>query len=134
MDPNNNNQPINTNPFAQSTATQQPPAGSGPTPTPISTSPVQPVQPTVNQNIPVAPKKSSKLLPLLIILILLILGIAGYVVFANGLINNKQATSNTSVVIPTVIPPTPTPQTIDQISVENPDTDIKAIETDVQSL
>lgn len=141
MDPNNNNQPINTSPLGQPTASQ-------PAAAPISTSfPPQESTPAPTQTAPVTPavtpppptpKKSGgkKIIALLIILLILALGMGGYVFFVKNRLNIAQKTPiNTSNIIPTAtIEPIVTPATVDQINVASPDADLKTIESDVQGL
>ncbi len=137
MDPNNN-QPINTNPFAQ--PAQQPVAAPAqpvqqPTPTPTPT----PAVPTVTpETMPQAPKnRSKKGTILLIILIILILGMGFYVFFVKNQLNTAQKTSteNTDTVVPTAtIAPIVTPASVDEINLASPDADLKDIEADLQGL
>lgn len=141
MEPNNN-QPINTNPFGQPVAPQ--PAAAPfpssvppqePTPTPIQTAPATPAATAVSS--PTPKNGGKKIIALLIILLILALGIGGYVLFAKNQLKSAQKIStenNTSVVPTETIEPTVTPATIEGLNVENPDADLKTIESDLQGL
>lgn len=161
MDPNNNNQPINTNPLGQPSAPQPaaeaqpaapaaassipespiqqpvtPPAAPAPVTPPA---PVQPVPPAPSAPVVPPPPKpgNKKSLLLLVILLVLAVGMAVYVLFAKNQINTAKNApiENTSVEIPTITAtPVPTPATVDQIEIASPEADLKGIETDVLGL
>jgi hypothetical protein len=142
MDPNNN-QPINTNPFGQPVAPQPVVSPSPiPIPEPLAQQPVPPVVPPavptpVSVPTPEAPRSNGKrLIALIVILLILILGMCSYLFFVKNQLNTAQKSSieSTSVVIPTIILPTATPATVDDINVASPDADLKTIEVDAQSL
>jgi hypothetical protein len=142
MEPNNN-QPISANPIGQPASPLQSVLPQAPVGQPTSTVPVNPIpqanpvsQPAVGQNPPTAPKKGKKLLALLLILFLLVLGMGGYLYFASNRAKVAQKNSvNTNTVAPTsVVVPTVTPESVDDVSVDNPNTDLNGIETDVQGL
>jgi uncharacterized protein HemX len=140
----NNNQPIGTQPMqppVTDNTVQQPF-------TPPMTPPVAPTTPppSANQPIistpvasePVAQEVSGghkKGTLLLLLLLLLVIGIGAYVLYAKNVFNTAQeAPVNSTVAVPTVIVATPTPATVEQINVEDPTTDLDAIDKDAQGL
>lgn len=96
------------------------------------------VQPVQSQNMGENQKKGNgKGTILLILILLLIIGIAVYILFAKNQLNYIQKTSTTSTtsILPSpTLAPTTTPATVDEIKVENPDTDLSGIDKDVQGL
>lgn len=121
-----NNQPIANTPQPEQSA-PTPMHQPTPAPEPIITS----------APVPQTPKTGGKKgIVLLIILILLIIGMGLYVFFANNQLQSSKKASidNTSTVIPTAMVPTSTPAAADEIDVESPETDLNAIEGDVQGL
>jgi len=143
MDPNNN-QPISAQPM-------QPPVMDNTVQQPVSNPVIQPVAPTTPPPAPVPPTNATPITTdpvarevsgghkkgtlLLLLLLLLVIGIGAYVLYAKNLLNSAQETPvNTAVAVPTVIQATPTPATVEQINVEDPTTDLDAIDKDVQGL
>lgn len=76
---------------------------------------------------------------LMVILLVFILGLLGYLVYFNGKSNNSEIIPVTTSSFPSPssvsqpIPPTVQP-IIDDLNLEDPETDIKALDTDAQSL
>lgn len=152
MDPNNNLQQSGTQPVQPvAPATQQPVqqpaqqpmsqpmAASQPLQQPVSAPPPAPAATAMPPAPPIqeTPKSGSKKgLILILILLILVLGMAYYVFFAKQRINSiqKAATENTTIAIPTVTAPPAAPSSVDEISVENPEADLKDIESDLQGL
>jgi uncharacterized protein HemX len=145
MDPNNS-QPIGTQPMqppVMGNVVQQPvtpPAAQPVAPTTPPPAPVQPAIPTpiVTETEPVAQEVSGghkKGTLLLLLLLLLVIGIGAYVLYTKNVFNAAQeAPKNTTMAVPTVIVATPTPATVEQINVEDPTTDLNAIDKDAQGL
>ncbi|MDO8583150.1 MAG: hypothetical protein Q7R51_01320 [bacterium] len=107
MDPNNN-QPLATNPVAQS---------------------VPPIMPPT--------KKNNKAIILLLILLLLVAGMMAYILFAKNKIENAQkaTTENNSTIVPSATPtvtPTLTPE--EDLEVASPEADLIDLEADVKGL
>lgn len=91
----------------------------------INTDPAQ--QPVVNQT---PNKGNGKGTMLLIIILFLIEGMGGYIIFANKELNSTEK-NPTNQTITTVVTVTPTPTTSpDDLTVEDPETDIKGLEED----
>lgn len=138
MDPNNNQQQINTQQAQQAAPAplQQPVQASSPSQAPQPVMAATP-EPTSTPQAPVPKAGSKKVLILMVILLILIVGAISYVLFAKNQLNNSQKTpaENTSLVIPTAtIAPTATPATVDNVNVDNPAADLNEIEKDVQEL
>lgn len=142
MDPNNNLQQPGTQPVQPVAPTiqqpaQQPmnqPAANQPLQQPVS---VPPPTPAAMPPVQESPRNGGKKgLILILILLILVLGMAYYVFFAKQRINNIQKTSteNTTIAIPTITTLPAAPSSVDEVSVENPEADLKEIENDLQGL
>lgn len=140
MDPNNNQQQVNTQqaqPVVPTPLQQQPAqAVSSPSQAPQPVMAATP-EPTPTPQAPAPKAGSKKAFILIAILLILIIVAISYVLFAKNQLNNSQKTpaENTSIVIPTAtIAPTATPATADEVNVDNPAADLNEIEKDVQGL
>lgn len=74
---------------------------------------------------------------LLVILLILILGLVGYLIYVNSRSNYSQniPVTNSNFSSPTSVPVPSIPQSvIDDFDLEDPETDIKALDTDAQNL
>lgn len=136
MDPNNN-QPIGTNPTAQTVPQPAAPAAPATPPVASQTPPSTPVGETTSASPEAsAPKKSNKKwFILLLILLLLAAGIAAYVLYAKNQMDNTQkaTTQNSSTVLPTpTLIPTLAPE--EDLEVASPEADLLDIEADVKAL
>lgn len=92
-------------------------------------------QTTQYQNPDLAKGKSGKTILILIVLLIIVIGIVAYLIFVNTMANKPQNTSiNAIQPSPTSVPPPPTSQAIDEFEVENPETDLKALDDAASTL
>lgn len=122
-----NNQPLQTNPVAQSAP--QPAAVPASQPTPAAATPL----PTASDE--TSKGKSNKVVILLVILLLLAVGMIFYAMFAKNQMSNTQkaATNDSSAVTPSpTLAPTLAPE--EDLEVNSPEGDLMKLDADVKGL
>lgn len=119
MDPNN--QTINNNQNMQQQSVSSPQNSVDP----INQQGVQYQNPKINTG--------NKTVLLLVVLVVVVIGLALYLFFVNINNNNSQ---NIPTPTPNIVPPTstPTPQPEDDLNIEDPEADIKALDDDASTL
>ncbi|MEK7517033.1 MAG: hypothetical protein AAB583_00650 [Patescibacteria group bacterium] len=103
--------------------------------------PQNPVEPVAQQGMGMqyqnpGMKGANKTVILLVALLIVVVGLAAYLLFTNTINNNSQNTAPTVTPLPSPIPTvTPTPQpTEEDLTIEDPEADIKALDQAASSL